>query len=286
MKKELAAPAWDDSIPGLKDKRAGTSRAPNWGLWLICLILAGLTLAAYWPVAHCDFVEIDDFDYVKANPHVLTGLTWENVLWAFRTGHSSNWHPVTWLSLMLDVELFGSGPEALHLVNLLFHGVNGILLFAFLKRATGALWRSAAVAGLFALHPLHVESVAWIAERKDVLSTCFALLTLLAYGEYARRKRFEKSEGRSADGRRESAGAWYCLAVALFAMGLMSKPMLVTLPLLMLLLDYWPLGRFEGCPRDGIWSRAMTLGGERSRFFFWHWLRAWSHLWRNRGVAR
>src|SRR5260221_3342254 len=135
----------------------------------ICALLLGLTMATYWPVLHSDFINYDDQDYVTQNPQVTKGLSWANLGWAFRSGYASNWHPVTWLSHMMDAQLFGSKAGGHHLVNLLFHLANGLLVFVLLNRMTGALWRSGFAAGLFALHPLHVESVAWIAERKDVL---------------------------------------------------------------------------------------------------------------------
>ncbi len=141
------------------------------GTILICLLLGAITVATFWPVFHHDFIGLDDHQYVMENPRVLTGLTGENAKWAFQTGYAGNWHPLTWLSHMLDVQLFGLKPGWHHLTNLLFHTVNAILLFLLLKRMTGAFWRSAFAAALFALHPFHVESVAWIAERKDVLST-------------------------------------------------------------------------------------------------------------------
>ncbi len=231
---------------------------------LLCLLLAGVTLAVYWPVVHGDFLYLDDPDYFMANPHVQGGLTPDNVAWAFTTGHASNWHPLTWLSLMLDAEVFGAGPMGPHLTNLLFHAANTVMLFLLLRCLTAATWRSALVAALFALHPLHVESVAWVAERKDVLSTFFGLLALWAYARYAqKRSRVESRESRvrtvqqafdpstlrsratAEDGRR-----WildYGLALAFFALGLLSKPMLVTLPFVMLLLDWWPLGRISEC---------------------------------------
>jgi protein O-mannosyl-transferase len=198
--------------------------------FLLCLLLALVTAAVYWPVARHGFINFDDPDYVSGNPRVQVGLTWESVQWAFTTGFSSNWHPLTWLSHMLDCQLYGLTPGGHHLTNLLFHIANSLLLFGLFQRMTGALWRSALVAALFALHPLHVESVAWVSERKDVLSTFFGLLCLWAYVKYAEaqtlRPRF-----------------WYFVALLLFALGLMSKPMLVTLPCLLLLLDYWPLRR-------------------------------------------
>ena len=200
--------------------------------YLVLLIypaLALTTLAAYWQVHNCDFTSYDDNLYVTQNWHVKTGLTRDNVLWAFTAGHASNWHPLTWLSHMLDCHLFGTNPRWHHLTNLLLHIANTLLLFAVLKRMTAAFWRSAFVAAVFALHPLHVESVAWIAERKDVLSTLFWLLTMIAYLNYVRRPGISR----------------YLLALLLFALGLMAKPMLVTLPFVLLLLDYWPLERLQ-----------------------------------------
>jgi tetratricopeptide (TPR) repeat protein len=186
------------------------------------------TLLVFWQVRNFDFVGYDDNDYVYENPHVLNGLTEDGVIWAFTTNCSANWHPLTWLSLMLDCQLFGPGAGRMHLVNVLLHLVNTLLLLAVLKKMTGSLWPSAFVAAAFALHPMHVESVAWIAERKDVLSTLFLLLTLAAYVSYVRRRGLVR----------------YVLTVLLFTSGLLAKPMLVTLPFLLLLLDYWPLNRF------------------------------------------
>jgi Tfp pilus assembly protein PilF len=202
----------------------------------ICLLLVAVTLVVYWPVTRCDFVNYDDPDYFSSNTHVQAGLTSDNVVWAFSTGCASNWHPLTWLSLMLDRELSGAGPAGPHFTNLLFHLANTVLLFLLLRRLTLATWRSAFVAALFALHPLHVESVTWISERKDVLSTFFGLLALDAWGRCV-----EKSKVQSPKSK-----LFYGLALVFFALGLMSKPMLVTLPFLMLLLDWWPLGRVAG----------------------------------------
>jgi len=211
----------------------------------IGLLLALITLLAYGPVAHNHFVVYDDGEYVTDNSMVLNGLTWAGIKWAFTTGHASNWHPLTWLSHMTDCELFGPNAGAHHAVNMLWHTANTVLLFVLLLRLTdrrpaarpgtafppaGNLWPSAFVAALFAWHPLHVESVAWISERKDVLSTFFALLTLLAYVKAA--------PHATGHGSRS-----YVFALIFFALGLMAKPMLVTLPFVMLLLDYWPLGR-------------------------------------------
>ncbi len=196
----------------------------------ICLVLAVITLLVYGQVAGFDFVNFDDLNYVVENPHVAGGITARNIGWAFTAGYEANWHPVTWLSLMLDAQMFGLKPGGYHLVNLLFHILDTLLLFWVLRAMTLATWRSAFVAALFALHPLHVESVAWITERKDVLSLFWGLLSLGAYAAYARR------------------GGWwrYALAALCLAMGLMAKPLLITLPILFLLLDYWPLGRFAG----------------------------------------
>jgi len=217
----------------------GQSPAEPWKWWssgpVICLLLAIVTLATWWPVVYCQFLDYDDQGYFWENPHVLTGLSWANVIWAFKTTFATNWHPLTWLSLMLDADLFGKGPIGPHFTNLLIHTANSMLLFVLMRRLTNKTWPSALVAALFALHPLHVESVAWVAERKDVLSAFFGLLSLWAYAAYAR-----KSAVRAPGCR-----AFYSLALIFFAFGLMSKPMLVTLPLVMLLLDFWPLQRFN-----------------------------------------
>jgi Flp pilus assembly protein TadD len=203
--------------------------------WIGFLLLA-LTLGVFWPVTRCDFINYDDDAYVTNNPHVQSGLTTSSAAWAFTTGKTGNWHPVTWISHMLDCQLYGLKPAGHHLTNLLFHAANVLLLFALLRLGTGAVWRSALVAALFAWHPMHVESVAWVAERKDVLSTFFGLLTLGAYGCYVREKGTVN----------QKPGLFYALALLLYALSLMSKPMLVTLPFVLLLLDYWPLGRTEG----------------------------------------
>ncbi|MGA2281783.1 MAG: tetratricopeptide repeat protein [Verrucomicrobiota bacterium] len=219
---------------------------------LLGLLLALITLLAYWPASYDGFVNYDDQGYVTENSVVQKGLTWTGIKWAFTTSRASYWHPLTWLSHMADCELFGLNPGAHHLVNVLFHMANVALLFLLLLRLTGELWPSAFIAALFAWHPLHVESVAWIAERKDVLSTFFALLTLLAYTRYAQSvtsdkwqvARTEKIASVPALSRVTChVSLFYGLALFFFALGLMSKPMLVTLPFVMLLLDYWPLQR-------------------------------------------
>ena len=194
-----------------------------------CVCLALAILALYWPLTRSGFINFDDDQYVTSNAPVRAGLTLESVRWAFTAGHASNWHPVTWLSHMLDCQLFGVNAGAMHLVNVLFHTANSMLLFLLLRRATGQEGRSLCAAALFALHPLHVESVAWISERKDVLSTLFWLLATWYYVSYA------------LESRRK--GYWLCLFF--FALGLMAKPMLVTLPVILLIMDYWPLQRFS-----------------------------------------
>ncbi|MBZ5498531.1 MAG: tetratricopeptide repeat protein [Acidobacteriia bacterium] len=196
-------------------------------MW-ICVFLAVATLAVYAQVYRHDFIDFDDGAYVLDNWRIANGLTANNIIWAFTTGYASNWHPLTWLSHMIDCQVFGLNPGPQHLVNLFLHVANTLLLFLVLRDLTRAEWKSAFVAALFALHPLHVESVAWIAERKDVLSTLFWLLTLWAYTRYVR------NPGRNR----------YLLMLFLFGFGLMAKPMLVTLPFVLLLLDFWPLRRF------------------------------------------
>jgi tetratricopeptide (TPR) repeat protein len=207
----------------------------------ICLLLSLVTFAVYWPVIGCKFINYDDPRYITSNPHVQQGLTRESVLWSFNIGYASNWHPLSWLSHMLDVELFGPGPAGPHLVNLILHVANTVLLFLVLRGLTFAHWRSAFVAALFALHPLHVESVAWISERKDVLSTLFFMLTLLCYAKAVTSGRWQVARTQTEPSAIMSPFYW--LALLFFALGLMSKPMLVTLPFVLLLLDYWPLGR-------------------------------------------
>jgi len=202
---------------------------------IICLVLALGTAALYWPITSHPFILYDDEQYVTANPHVATGLNWTNFVWAFKSSEQANWHPLTWLSHQADCSLFGLNAGGHHFINLLFHVVNTLLLFVFLRGATGALWRSAFVAALFAWHPLHVESVAWTSERKDVLSTFFWLLTLLAYVRFAELSKIQNPKSKK----------FYLLALFLFALGVMSKPMVVTLPFVLLLLDFWPLNRIS-----------------------------------------
>lgn len=268
-------------------------RARSRHTWLAPVLLTAITLIAYHRAPSLPFVDYDDDAYVFANPVVSKGLSWQGVRWAFTTGHQANWHPLTWLSHMADVSLFGLDPSAHHAINVLLHTANALLLLVALRRMTGAVWRSAIVAGLFAVHPLHVESVAWVSERKDVLSTFFLFLALIAYSEYVRRSRETPGPrasmrdhepgsrhspgtpgveaGRSssaasrtvgvqaAHGDGEATGAsgaktrhhgirdsgWYAAVVGFYALGLMTKPMVITLPFLLLLLDYWPLARLR-----------------------------------------
>jgi len=197
---------------------------------LACLLLVLVVIIGFEPIRHNDFVQSDDATYITGNPHVTSGINRQSIIWAFTTFHMGHWHPLTWLSHMLDCQLFGLSPLGHHLHNLLLHLINTLLLFFVLQRFTGAFWRSAFVAAAFALHPLRVESVAWAADRKDLLSTVFWLLTLWAYWHYVRHPRF----------------GIYLVMFLFFALGLMAKAMLVTLPFILLLLDYWPLGRLRG----------------------------------------
>jgi Flp pilus assembly protein TadD len=210
----------------------------HWPRIAVPLLLTFVTLVAYAPVLSNSFTNYDDPEYVTDNPHIRDGLTTESTAWALRATRLSNWHPLTWISHAADVELFGFSASGHHATSLIFHLVNALLLYFFLLRATGASWRSALVALLFAIHPLHVESVAWVSERKDVLSTCFWLLALLAYQRYLRSFRLRH----------------YMATAVLMALGLMAKPMLVTLPATLLLIDYWPSG-----PWTAVRGRARLL---------------------------
>jgi len=201
---------------------------------LISLLLVLVTLAVYWPVRYFDFIACDDNIYVTENVRVKQGLTASNMVWAFTSTDTTNWHPLTWVSLLADSSLYGSHAGGYHLTNLLLHLINTLLLFFLLRRMTGSVFRSAFVAALFAIHPLNVETVAWVAERKNVLSTFFWFATIWAYASYA----------AHPDRRR------YLIVILLFAAGLMAKPMLITLPVVLLLIDYWPLGRFSAGETD------------------------------------
>lgn len=197
--------------------------------FLLTFPLILITICIYWQTGTHGFYAYDDVGYVAINDMVLKGITAEGVAWTFSSFYAANWHPVTWLSHMLDIQLFGINASGHHLVNVFFHVLNTSLVFLVLFKLTSALWRSFAVALLFAIHPLHVESVAWVAERKDLLSGLFFLLSLLVWESYTRKQTIIR----------------YVCTLLLFTLGLMSKPMLVTLPFILLLLDWWPLGRFD-----------------------------------------
>ena len=232
----------------------------------ICVLLAAITLACFWPAGRLGFTIYDDDEYVVKNPHIQAGITAESVGWAFTTTRTGNWHPVTWLSHMLDCQLFGLKPGGHHWMNLGFHIANTLLLFVVLRKTTGAVWRSALAAALFAVHPLHIQSVAWVSERKDVLSAFFFLLTLWAWMRYVKESAVRSPQSAFNNQARtcqvtgpEKAvriphvsrftfhtSLFYWLALVFFALGLMAKPMLVTLPVILLLLDFWPLERVTG----------------------------------------
>ena len=231
--------------------------------------LSLLVLAVYWQTTGFAFINLDDNLYVYDNPVVSSGINRQSIEWSLTAFHAANWHPLTWLSLALDVELFGPGPGGHHAVNVLLHLLNSILAFVVFRRLTGAFWRPAILAALFAAHPAHVESVAWVAERKDVLSTLFWLLTMWAYAAYVKkekekRRKGEKEKrrkGEKENERREEAersasspvsfspfllfSSSFLLVLLLFTLGLLAKPMLVTLPFVLLLCDFWPLGRLK-----------------------------------------
>jgi len=217
---------------------------------LLGALLVVVTLQLYLPVVHHDFINgWDDDAYITKNIHVRSGLKLASIAWAFTSFEQSNWHPVTWLSHMLDCQLFGLNSGAHHYVNVLLHAANVLLLFWILQQATGAVWRSFLVAAIFAVHPLNVETVAWVAQRKSLLSAFFSLLTIAAYGWYIRRGGCRR----------------YLLIVCAFGLALMSKPMAVSVPLLLLLFDYWPLKRFEELPFSRRWAR---LAAEKLPLFF------------------
>src|ERR1039458_8030146 len=210
-------------------------------------LLALLTLGIYWPLSRSELLSYDDVEYVTWNLDIQGGLTLPALRWAFSTGYAGNWHPLTWVSYMLDYQFFGGSPGQMHLTNLILQIANVVLVLLLFRQMTGTFWRSAFVAAFFALHPLHVESVAWVCERKDVLSTFFGLLSLGAYVRYVQSKvQSPKSEvGGPWSFFHLPSSIFYLLSLALFACSLMSKPMLVTLPCVLLLLDYWPLRRVQ-----------------------------------------
>jgi len=238
-------------VPGGSKKRAGAS-SPRPAMQLdcaafdrqnllICLGLLVVAFAAYYPIFHNEFVLYDDDEYITQNPHVKAGLSWATVKWAFTTYDQANWHPLTWLSHALDCSIFGLSPAAHHAENVLFHALNAVLLFLFLQYATGFRWRSLMVAALFALHPINVESVAWAAERKTVLSTFFFLLAFIAYVWYTRGPRLSR----------------YAAVFGCYALALLAKQQVITFPFLLWLWDYWPLGRIDPARRSSWFSRAV-----------------------------
>lgn len=207
---------------------------------LISLFLTMVVFTAYFQVKDLDFINFDDDIYITNNRYVQEGLTVKGLAWAFTTTHAANWHPITWISHMIDCELYGLNPMGHHWTNLQIHIANTLLLFFIFQQMTGAMWRSAFVAALFAVHPLHVESVAWIAERKDLLSTFFGLLAIQMYHRYVLKKKL----------------FFYLMIILFFGLGLMAKPMLVTFPFVLLLLDYWPLKRFQSSD-DRTYSKSL-----------------------------
>lgn len=246
MRKPVPSSLWQRGLPA---GTAGDIRS----VVFICLILAVVTMTIYWPLRNADFINYDDSEYLTENRNVKGGLTLDGVRWAFRTTIVSNWHPLTWVSHMADITFFGMHSGSHHMVNVALHILNTLLLFLILRRMTGELWKSALVAALFAVHPLHVESVAWISERKDMLSTFFWMLTLWAYISYCGKRSAKK----------------YAIVLLFFTLGLLSKPMVVTLPCVLLLLDFWPLGRlklFEGNIAEKM-HRLISLVTEKIPFF-------------------
>jgi protein O-mannosyl-transferase len=226
-------------------------------LYLILFLLIASTSIAYWNIDKCEFISLDDHQYVSKNDHVMSGFNKKNILWAFTTFEAANWHPLTWLSHAFDCTLYGDKPAGHHLTNLMLHIINTLLLFFVLRAMTGSVWRSALVAALFGLHPIHVESVAWVSERKDVLSTLFMFLTMLSYTFFVLQKKCR----------------YYFGALILFALGLLAKPMIVTLPFLLLVLDYWPFGRLQTLPEQNKLAgvslrkkRLLILIGEKTPF--------------------
>ena len=229
-----------------------SNEASRWVAPGICIFLAAITWLVFGQTLRYDFVNYDDPSYVYENPEVTKGLTSQGIIWAFTHSHSGNWHPLTSISHMLDCQLYGLNAGGHHFTNVVLHTAAVILLFLVLRQMTGAIWPSAFVAALFAIHPLRVESVAWVSERKDVLSGVFFMLTLGAYIRYVRKP---------------SSLPRKLLVALLFALGLMSKPMLVTTPFVLLLLDYWPLHRFaqlsstkDGVRPDHWWGRLSVPG--------------------------
>jgi len=233
--------------PNRKSQIANHKSSPP--AWLMAVLLALVTIALYWPATGFDFVNYDDPLYVTANPQIQAGLTWEGLAWAFGRVHGEGtyWHPLTWVSHMVDCQLYGLKPWGHHLTSVLLHAANAALVFLVFRRMTGAYWRCVLLAGVFALHPVQVDSVAWVTERKNLLSAFFWLLTTWAYAGYAQGRSRNPAAGNTHHTSRFTfhASRFYLLSLCFFALGLMCKPILVTLPFVLLLLDYWPLGRMQ-----------------------------------------
>ncbi len=257
--RKILPPAEKANLPDDGSDLHSTSRGPSpsagnrRAVLAVCAFLLLAVFVVFGQTVRHEFISLDDHEYVSENPHVTTGMSVEGVVWALTQSHSHNWCPLTWWSYMLDFQLYGLKPWGYHLSNVLLHAATAILLFLVLREMTGRLWPSALVAALFAIHPLRAESVAWVAERKDMLSGLFFMLTIGAYVRYARH-RF----------------SWvrYLTVLVVFALGLMAKPMLVTLPFVLLLLDYWPLGRMDVKPRSSIASVGATAGRSSMRRVF------------------
>jgi protein O-mannosyl-transferase len=263
---------------------------PRLPAWLLAVSLALLTIALFWPATRCDFVNYDDNGELTENIHVQHGLTWESMKWAFSSSLNGGWLPIQQLSHMALYPILGLNPWGYHLINVVLHGLNAALVFALLQQMTGARWRSVWVAALFAVHPLRVEAVAWVVEGKEVLCVFFGLLALMAYARYAQAQSL-KSEAGTEDAEsamqksgtpdtqhasrftfhvsrlRSHAGTFYFLSLFLYALGLMSKPTVVTWPFVMLLLDYWPLGRLEPSTLNSQLSTLLRLAREKIPFF-------------------
>ena len=294
-RRQLAPPAQRTCEPGTGGPASIATTQPlrllGRGLTgFISLLLFVLVIAVYLPSIRNGFVNYDDDVYLCQNTHVLRGLTWQSIKWAFTNLEAGFWHPLTWLSLLLDFQLYGLQAWGYHLTSLMMHAANAVLLYLVLQRMTGATWRSAFVALLFGLHPLHVESVAWVAERKDVLSTLFWMLTMWMYAQYVEKSQAkslepEVSEKRSAASLQgpesairispspgtssratNPASLYYALALAFFVCGLMSKTMVVTLPIVLLLLDWWPLQRFQLKTQHSTFRTLLTLTWEKAPF--------------------
>jgi protein O-mannosyl-transferase len=218
----------------------------------LALFLIATTVAVYWPVGTHQFLNYDDQLFVYTNPHVYTGVSLSNLKWAFTTlhGDASYWHPLTWLSLQLDCQLFGLRPGALHLTNLLLHTINTVLIFVLFSTISQTPWRSAAVALLFAIHPLHIETVAWISERKTLLCTLFWFLSLIAYSKYVLEPTIIK----------------YFVVLGLFVASLMSKPIAVALPLSLLIMDFWPLARIKYWNSKNVEGKQCVIDGNPKSF--------------------